>query len=65
MSLRKLSLQRETITVLGDDASTAVQGGMPPRAGFSEMRGCSQGGGVCTSGCPITPGSGTCTPTGA
>lgn len=60
MKTEKLKLNRETLRVLTDAEAHRVAGGL--RAEFSEMKGCSEGGGpVCTANCPVTPGSGTCT----
>ena len=55
---KRLTLDRETLKLLSPSDTAQVQGGLPRE--FSELKGCSLGGGVCTSGCPTTDGSGCC-----
>ncbi len=55
---KKLILHRETLALLDTEDASQVIGGRPRY--FSELRGCSLGGGVCTATCPKSEGSGCC-----
>ena len=50
--MEKLKLNRETLKVLTETETRQVAGGLKA---FSEIAGCSEGGGVCTSHCPTRP----------
>lgn len=58
MQAKRLTLTRETLTRLDNQDAEHIQGGMP--MAYSELRGCSQGGGICTQNCPKSSGSGCC-----
>jgi heterodisulfide reductase subunit C len=49
--MEKLKLNKETLKLLTETEAQRVAGGLAVE-GFSEIAGCSEGGGVCTSGCP-------------
>ncbi|HEX2585749.1 MAG TPA: hypothetical protein VHL14_11485 [Steroidobacteraceae bacterium] len=50
MKKLKLKLNKETLKALTPKDASRVQGGLP-RQGWSDLVGCSTGGGPCTSGC--------------
>jgi hypothetical protein len=58
--LKKLNLNRETLSTLSMGEGQNAFGGLPRY--FSELRGCSMGGGLCTQNCPRSEGSGCCPP---